>query len=697
VAKTATPKTKLRQGRARAVSPKASGRAPGERASGWRRYATLVAVTLLLATGSWAYSDSFAGVFVFDDIGSITSNPHIKSWWPLTTSMSASKDVTVAGRPVAALTLALNYALAPEDARDALTPPGPTSPPDDAERFLRNVWGYHALNLVVHLLAGLTLFGVVRRSLRSSALRESFGRSSTRLAWLVALIWLVHPLNTESVTYVVQRVESLMGLFYLVTLYCAIRAVEPGWLQRWWIGGSIAACTLGMGCKESMVTAPVMVVLWDLLIGQGDVGGRAEVWHKRRLFLYAGLAATWAVLAGLVATDPRSNSVGFGLGGWTWWSYLQTQAGVVVHYLRLSIVPTPLVFDYEWPRATSFGDVAPQALLLVALLAGTIVAVIRRHPIGFAGAWFFLILAPTSSILPIPTEVAAEHRMYLPVAAIVALAIVGLHGLGRRPLFRRGRGGSPSEGPVGPIAAVVGGVVVAAMFGTMTSIRNRVYWTDEGLMRDTVEKRPLNIRARVAYGADLLAAQRFAEAEGELAVAARLEGSDKAHAQANMYFGSALCAQGKTAEGIAHLSQALSLDSTLAEAHALLGEAYASQGALRLAATHFTLAVEGLPDNAAVLRRAAWQLATSLDGGIRDGGRAVELAERAVRLTARRDVMALEALMAAYAEQDRFGEAAAAGREALALARARTSGLLVGPLEREIALCEAGRKLREDH
>jgi tetratricopeptide (TPR) repeat protein len=648
--------------------------------------ASLPLALLLLAAGCWAYSSSFAGVFVFDDVASTTSNPHIKSLWPLTAAAAAPRDTTVAGRPVASLTLALNYALAPADARNALTTPGPGSSPEDHDAFLRNVWGYHALNLVVHLLAGLALFGVARRSLLAPALGDRFGRSATPLAFLVALIWLVHPLHTESVTYVVQRVESLMGLFYLVTLYCAIRAAEPGGRRRWWAGASMAACALGMGSKEAMVTAPVMVVLWDVLIGR-------LANPRRRWPLYAGLASTWLILAALVAGSPRSGSVGFGLGGWTWWSYLQTQAAVVTHYVRLAIVPAPLVFDYEWPRAASLGEAALPALLLATLLALTVAAVLRRHPAGFAGAWFFVILAPSSSILPIPTEVAAEHRMYLPLAAVVALAVLAIHSLAERVLTSRSVT-SEAKWPRADLATLIAGLAVAALLGTMTHARNLDYHSDETLMRDTVEKRPSNIRARVAYGADLLAARRFAEAEAQLRTAAQLRGSDKAHAQALMHLGSALCAQGKLDEGISHLSQALALDPSLAEAHALLGEAYSGLGQSELAGRHFTLAADGLPDNAAVLRRVAWQLATAPDARFRDGRKALDLAERAVRLTARRDLLALEALMAALAEQGRFVEAASAGREALALARAQGNDLFVRALQGEIAACEAGRNIR---
>jgi tetratricopeptide (TPR) repeat protein len=212
-----------------------------------------------------------------DDIDAIADNPHLKSLWPLTAAMSAPPDTTLAGRPVASLTFALNYALAPADVRDVVAPrvQAPLGSPMDP--FFRSVWGYHAVNLAVHIGAALLLFGVVRRTLLSAPLRARFGSGPTALAFAVSLLWLLHPLQTESVTYVVQRVESLMGLFYLSTLYGAIRALEagPGTSRRLWTAASIAACVLGMGSKEAMVGAPIMVAL-SLPPRQGaDVGPTA--------------------------------------------------------------------------------------------------------------------------------------------------------------------------------------------------------------------------------------------------------------------------------------------------------------------------------------------------------------------------------------------------------------------------------------
>jgi hypothetical protein len=147
-----------------------------------------------------AYHNSFAGPFIFDDSPMIADNATIRGF---KSALSPPPDLGVGGRPLFNLTFALNYAL------------GGT-----------NVWGYHAFNLLVHILTGLALFGIVRRTLSGPVLGKRYGTMSLPLALAIAVIWVVHPLQTEAVTYISQRAESLAGLFYLLTLYCFIRSQD---------------------------------------------------------------------------------------------------------------------------------------------------------------------------------------------------------------------------------------------------------------------------------------------------------------------------------------------------------------------------------------------------------------------------------------------------------------------------------------
>jgi Flp pilus assembly protein TadD len=632
---------------------------------------------VIVAVVSAVYVSSFAGVLVFDDEPAIASNPHIRRLWPLTESMSAPPDTSVSGRPIVSFTLALNHALAPGDTRDVFSSMGDASPAAGSP-ILRNLWGYHALNLTVHVLAALALFGIVRRTLQTPRMRDRFGAAATPLALAIALIWAVHPLQTGSVTYVIQRAESLMGLFYLVTLYCAIRATfAPTGRARAWLAAAIIACALGMATKEAMATAPLMVVAWDFVFGgRSDRGGR---WP-----LYTGLAATWIVLEVLVAGGHRTHAVGLGFAEWPWWRYLMTQAGVVVHYLRLSIVPWPLVLDYDWPASRSIGSVAPQALLLVGLLALTVWGLRRRSPAAFAGAWFFVILAPTSSVVPIVTEVAAEHRMYLPLAAVVAVVVLGA--------YRETIGASPHRSER---AALIGGLTVAAVVAALsiaTDARNRDYHSYEGIWLDTIQKQPANARARTNYATALLLRRDYAAAEPHLraAVAAKPE---FAEAQADL--GVALCARGAIDEGISHLERAIAIQPDYAAAHRDLGEAYAARGDFGAAANAFTRAVSLRPDDVPLLNRLGWILATAREDGVRNGAEAVRLAERAARLSERRDVESLDTVAAAYAETGRFDDATAAGAEALALARQKSETAIIPELEQRLESYRARQRVRQ--
>ena len=638
---------------------------------------TGLAVALIIAAGLFTYRNSFAGVFVLDDGPAIVLNPHIKSLWPLSRAMSAPPEVTVAGRPIVSLSLALNYSMASPDVRDVLEAPGPGASAELVERHARNLWGYHALNLAIHLAAALVLFGVVRRTI--AAIGGPNGRplqlhlSATPVALAIALIWCVHPLQTGSVTYIVQRAESLMGLFYLLTIYCAIRAHERE-RRALWIGASVLACDLGMGSKEVMVTAPVMVWLWDRTFAAARTGGGGDDARsaRDRRWLYAGFAATWLILAWLMLTNPRPQSVGFGSADWTWWSYLVTQAGVVVHYLRLAFVPSPLVLDYGWPQAEGLIQVLPQIGLLILLFALSAWALWKRHPAGFIGAWFFVILAPTSSVVPIFTEVAAEHRMYLPLAAVVASVVIGVVAV----LSRVGAGARRAIG-----AALTTAVVI--VFSVMTDARNADYTSDERIWLDTITKRPGNARARNNYAADLLLRNDPSGAVPHLRQAVAI---DPAFASAQGNLGVALCRTGRCEEGVGHLQRALTIDPAATRAHRDLAEAYASLGRNREAATHFLKALERAPDDVFLLNRAGWILATAPEADVRDGRRALTLAERAVQVTARRDEISLDTLAAALAELGRFADAATAGADALAIARQRGNTQIIPELEQRLAL-----------
>jgi tetratricopeptide (TPR) repeat protein len=319
-------------------------------------------------------------------------------------------------------------------------------------------------------------------------------------------------------------------------------------------------------------------------------------------------------------------------------------------------------------------------------LAATIGALLRRHPLGFAGAAFFLTLAPSSSVLPIVTEIAAEHRMYLPLAAIAATVVIGMYVVATRVM--------PSGAARRALRfAAIGAVAAAAIaLGLLTRQRNLDYVSQDALWRDAVEKRPSNVRARVTYGLELLKQRRYTEAETQLRAAVAL---DESSAPAQLNLGVVLASAGKFDEGIARLERALALDPANTQISGNLGEAYAAQGQFVPAVKYFLLALETRPDDLFLLNRAGWLLATAHDPQARDGPRAVDLATRATRLTNGQDVVSLDTLAAAYAEVGRFQDAATTTSEAIRFARLQRRSDMLPELEARLRLYQSGQKFRQ--
>jgi protein O-mannosyl-transferase len=597
-----------------------------------RKTEVLLLAFLIAAGGTWAYANSLNGVFLLDDVRAIVQNETIRS---LREALSPPPRSTVSGRPLANLTFALNYAISALDTRS-----------------------YHVVNILIHLGAALSLFGVVRRTLLTPALRDRYGASATVVAASVALVWVAHPLTTSAVTYVVQRVEALMALFYLLTLYFAIRS---------WTAAAIVSCALGMATKEVMVTAPIAVLLWDWLFRRGE---------PVRWRVFGGLAATWIVFAFLVAGEQRDASIA--LTPDMSWRYLLTQSAVLVRYLRLAVVPSPLIFLYTWPLATSAADVLLPGAFVLTLLGMTIAGLWNRLPLAYAGAWFFLILAPTSSVIPIVTEVAAEHRMYLPLAGVITALLVTAFALVRRL----------SASAAAPVVAVAA-TVLFVILGLQTRERNQVYATEQGIWHDTVEKDPANQRARLAYATALGKSGRIAEAEVQFQRAVELDDNDPlAHSR----LGSAQAAQGKFDAAIPHLQRALAMKPGDVEAHKTLGQIHALRREDRLAAEHLGRALQVRNDDPQLLLQLASVLADSDDAGVRNPARALQLAEEAVRLTSRTEATALDVLGLAYARNGRLDEAIGAAREALAIARAAGNDAAGGAIEARLGAYEARRR-----
>ena len=675
-----------------------------------------------------AYQSAFRGIFILDDIPSITHNAALHDLSNLKRVLFEFPNLT---RPVVSLSLAIDYAL-----------------------FGDNPAYYHVLNIAVHIGAALLLFGIVRRSLLTGRFAKVDDKDAVFLAFGVVIIWALHPLQTESVTYIIQRAESIMGFFFLLSLYAVIRGAETsddskGHWNRWNMLAVLAA-VLGAGCKQVIATLPIIVLLYDRCF----ISGTFKNCLKRAPALYAGLCLSWVVIGVLLALVPEFSSAGFGMKKITMLGYAQSQFVVIVNYIKLIFWPRDLCLDYVWMIERNYARILPCAAIVLGLLGAVIWQLARNTVAGFWGAWFFVILAPSSSILPIG-DLAFEHRLYLPLAGVVMLLLLALYNWALR--WSSNKAGKLVVGLVIPIAFA---------FLMLTAQRNVLYASNLDMWRDILAKRPRNPRALLVIGNDALqhgdlktarddferaiaASKDFHESHASMAELLLAEGKpddavvefrtalelnprharsflglygvllklgkpgdafqtlskaaealpNDPHIQAE--YGRALFQMRRYQESIQAFELAVNQAPNSGELHNSLGGALAVTGRMNEALAEFDAALKFQPrsegalfNRGNVLERLghqteamqsyaaslelnanhvnaanalAWILATSSDDKLRDGKKAVALAEKICALAKNSNPLFEDTLAAAYAEIGNFADAQLHCRNALTI------------------------------
>jgi tetratricopeptide (TPR) repeat protein len=514
-------------------------------------------MALIVLAGVLVYWNSLGNPFIFDDRPTIVANPQLHEWWNLPQVFAAEQGSPVAGRPLVTWTFAINYAIGGLDPA-----------------------GFHLGNIAIHIGCALLIFGLVRRTLLRPGLSSRFAGREADIAFAAALLWVIHPLNTEVVDYTSQRTEGLMALFYLLTIYACVRALEPARAGLWQMS-AVVCSALGMACKEPMATVPLMVVLYDRVFAFDSL---AAAW-RTRWRLYAGLAATWGVLAILYWSGPREMSGGFGSTQVSWWTYLLNQTVVVSHYLRLAVWPSGLAVGYGWTPPVTLQDVWPYAVWLSALFVATLVALWRVPRAGWLGAWFFVTLAPASSFLPIAAEVGAERRMYLPLMGLAVLAVIGSVAAWDR-VFR-----VPEAGPARArrlrVAAAAVLLAVSVPLAAATVARNGDYASEDTLARTMLASWPSGF-AHHAVGVQLAASGAHEQA------LAHLQAAVDTYPPARYDLGLELFRQGRFDDAVRELRRFVQEEPRLAvtgSAHATMGRALATLGRPSEAIAEFRLAL----------------------------------------------------------------------------------------------------------
>jgi protein O-mannosyl-transferase len=535
----------------------------------WATHLLHLSASIALGGTVWVvYSRAADAPFIFDDIGSVVRNGSIVKLWPLVSStnqpgpLNPRKGISTAGRPLVNLTFAIDYSLCQLDPRC-----------------------YRVFNIVVHVCSAVLLGAIVGRTLRLPYFNARFGIASEPLSWIVAVLWALHPLQTETVVYITQRTELLVGFFYLGTMYCSLRYLTAASraARNVWLVLAAMACILGMASKEVMVSAPVMVLLFERTFLRRTFREAAQnSWPLYMAFLFG-----YGLLLYLNIDGPRTSSAGFhsDVPAIYWWL---TQTKVLVLYLKLAIWPWPLLIHYEMPYLTSVADAWRWLLPVILLAAATMILLWRRAAIGFLGAWIFAILSPTL-LVPIITEVAAERRMYLPLAALVTAAVAG--GFVLIDWLRISKVGLSvwRNSALSSIALVtVTAIAIAITYSIIDAHRLADYRDEVALWSETLAYEPGDYLVHNNLGLAWFNAGDTQKAMDHYREAARLN-PDDAEAYNNM--GNAFVAQNKLQAAIEFYLRAIAVASDYADAHNNLGNAFSQTGQIQKAIKQYQAAL----------------------------------------------------------------------------------------------------------
>lgn len=447
-------------------------------------------ILLIFVLGFACYAPSLTGPFLFDDFENISQNGHIRirSLSPAAIAEAAFNS-RCTSRPVANLSFALNY-------------------------LLHGYWlpGYHLTNIVIHCLNGLLLFFLIKGTLSTPALRNHRlpPEQVVLIAGFSSLLWLANPLNTQAVSYIVQRMTSLAAMFFLFSLLLYLKfRTSPGRRRHLHLAGSLLSGMLALGSKEIAATLPGLIFLYEWYFFQ-DLD---QAWLKKKLPLLGLMAAALVVLSWLyLRQDLSAILAGYSQRDFTVEQRLLTEPRVIWRYLALFFFPHPelLNLDYDFPLSTTLLN-PPATLFAIATLAGLFLTALVSAPrfrlLSFGLLWFLLNLVIESTFLPL--EIIFEHRAYLPSMFLWPPGLLLVAQLPNRP------------SQVARVTLV--GLLV--IFSVWTIQRNRLWADEEALNRDIVRKSPNKARAHANLGRTLIFATSAGTAEGlrELDLAIKLD------------------------------------------------------------------------------------------------------------------------------------------------------------------------------
>jgi tetratricopeptide (TPR) repeat protein len=429
----------------------------------------IIFIFTIFITGIIAYSNSFNCSFHFDDnnvFNNITST---------VTMGKASFDDWIRlfpARPVGMLTFAINYNIHQLD-----------------------LWGYHFVNLVIHLTNAFLVWWLTWLTLSTPVMKDTeIGKYKTIAAFLTGLLFVTHPLATQSVTYIVQRFASLAALFYLLSLSLFVQGKlwQGNKNIPWFLfGGSIVCAALGMLTKENVFTLPFAILLYDYCFLKVtpfklDIRDKSLITSFMILgiFILLFFKNTTVGTMGILDTKPPACGYSYSI---SMKEYFLTQFSVILTYLRLFILPINQNLDYDYQISTSFFQLKTffSFSLLLGILAAGVLLFKRYRLISFGIFWFFLTLSVESSIIPIAQDVIFEHRTYLPGYGFFLALTSAFFYFSKEKYIK---------------TAVITLLVIAAINTVLTYQRNKVWKNEYTLWTDCAKKSPNKSRVFTNLG-----------------------------------------------------------------------------------------------------------------------------------------------------------------------------------------------------
>ncbi|UCD66686.1 MAG: tetratricopeptide repeat protein [Deltaproteobacteria bacterium] len=496
-------------------------------------YLFLAAVVFLL------YSNTFQSPYIFDDWYHIEANPHIRvtslNWDAI---RQAAFDSPLDRRPVAYLTLALNYYFHGYE-----------------------LFGYHLVNILIHLGASIFLFMFLQTTLGLQQGKQNL-KYGELLPFVAALIWLVHPLQVQSVTYIIQRMNSLAAMFYILSMlfYARGRLAKSSMQQAFLILGSVCSGVLALGSKENAATLPLFIMLYEWFFFQ-DL---SVAWLRKRIIPILSAALIFVCIIVLfLGLHPLSYIAdSYGSRDFTMLQRVLTEFRVVLFYVSLILFPYPgrLNIDHDFQLSQSLFDPMTTIMslgVLLGLFSFALILARRERLFSFCILWFLGHLVIESSVLGL--EIIFEHRTYLP-SMLGIFAIVLLVNLLLRQKWLK--------------LSVM--TLVLILFSIWTYQRNMVWQDEVTLRRDAVEKSPAKPRAYAILANALERKHDYDEAA--LYYRKTLSLNPRNADEIHYNLGNVLMAQGKIDEAVDHFRKALSLNPDAAPIRLNLAYAFSLKG-----------------------------------------------------------------------------------------------------------------------